>query len=231
VTESRQDGTKLVRLAPPAPLSVEAPPESKSLKKKRDKVRSAWISFVGRIVAQIVGALATVILGLLLARKVYPPGAKHVPPPAPDPTPASAPLSASARAGVSVAVLPFANISGDPRHEFFTDGMTDALITDLAKVRTLRVISRTSVLRYKGETKPLPEIARELGVSAVVEGSVARSGNRVRVTAQLIDAATDEHLWAESYDRDVKDVLALQDELAQSITREVLARVAPGGPS
>jgi TolB-like protein len=227
VTESRQDGTKLVRIAPPAPAPAEATPESKQSKKKRDKVRSAWISFAGRIVAQLVGALATVVLGLLLARKVYPPGGKHVPPPTPDPAPTSAPLSARARAGASIAVLPFANISGDPQHEFFTDGMTDALITDLAKVRALRVISRTSVLRYKGDTKPLPEIARELGVTAVVEGSVVRAGNRVRVTAQLIDAATDEHLWAESYDRDVKDVLALQDELARSIAREVLARVAP----
>jgi TolB-like protein len=231
VTEIRQDGTKLVRIAPPAPLPAEAPPESKPSQKKRDKLRSAWISFVGRIVAQLVGALATVILGLLLARKVYPPGGKHIPPPTPDPSPIAAPLSARARAGASVAVLPFTNISGNPEHEFFTDGMTDAIITDLAKVRSLRVISRTSVLRYKGDTKPLPEIARELGVSVVVEGSVVRAGNRVRVTAQLIDAATDEHLWAESYDRDVKDVLALQAELARSITREVLARVVPGGAS
>jgi TolB-like protein/Tfp pilus assembly protein PilF len=229
VTEQRQDGNKLVRIAPAGPVVPASgePDAERKQKKKREKVRSAWISFMGRIVAQIVGALATVCLGLLLARKVYPPGGKHSLATPPDPAPASTPAGVPARNGVSIAVLPFSNISGDPQQEFFTDGMTEAIITDLAKVRALRVISRTSVMRYKGETKPLPEIARELGVTAVVEGSVRRAGNRVRVTAQLIDAATDEHLWAESYDRDLKDVLALQDELARSITREVRVVLTP----
>ena len=106
-----------------------------------------------------------------------------------------------------------------PKQDFFADSLTEAIITDLAKVRALRVISRTSVMRYKGANRPLPEIARELGASAVVEGSVVRVGDRVRVTAQLIDATTDEHLWAESYERDLKDVLAVQDEVARRSPR------------
>jgi TolB-like protein/Tfp pilus assembly protein PilF len=105
--------------------------------------------------------------------------------------------------------------------EFFSDGMTDELIADLAKFSRLRVISHTSVQRYKQTKRPLPEIARELNVDAVVEGTVMRSGDRVRITAQLIDARSDAHLWAESYERDVRDVLALQDEVAQRIATQV----------
>jgi tetratricopeptide (TPR) repeat protein len=105
--------------------------------------------------------------------------------------------------------------------------MTEALITDLCKIGALKVISRTSAMRYKGSDKPLPEIARELGVDAVVEGSVQRVGERVRITAQLIHAQTDEHLWAESYDRDVQDVLALQSEVARSIAQEIRVKLTP----
>lgn len=121
----------------------------------------------------------------------------------------------------SIAVLPLRNLSPDPQEEYFSDGMTDELITDLAKSPSLRVISHTSVERYKGTKRPLPDIARELGVEAIIEGSVLRSNNRVRVTAQLIDARSDEHLWAESYERDVRDVLPLQDELARRIAKAV----------
>jgi len=121
----------------------------------------------------------------------------------------------------SVAVLPLQNLSNDPDQEYFSDGMTDELITDLAKVSQLQVISHTSVERYKGTKLLLPEVARQLGVDAVVEGRVMRSGDRVRITVQLIDARTDRHLWAESYERDVRDVLALQDELAAQITNQV----------
>ena len=128
----------------------------------------------------------------------------------------------------SLAVLPLANLSRDPEQDYFSDGMTEALITDLAKTTDLRVISRTSVMHYKGIEKPLPEIARELHVDAVVEGSVQRSGNRVRITAQLIQAATDQHLWADSYERDFQDVLALQDEVAHAITRQVEGRLSQG---
>src|SRR5262249_32132347 len=107
----------------------------------------------------------------------------------------------------SIAVLPLENLSGDPQQQYFADGMTDALTTDLSKIDALRVTSRTSAVRYKGTNKSLPEIAKELNVDAVVEGSVLRSGDRVRITAQLIQGRTDRHLWAETYERDLGDVL------------------------
>src|SRR6185295_3445928 len=106
----------------------------------------------------------------------------------------------------SIAVLPLENLSRDPDQEFFADGMTEALITNLAQIQALRVASRTSAMQYKGARKPLPQIARELRVDAVVEGTVARFGNRVRITAQLIEAASDRHLWAQSYERDLSDI-------------------------
>jgi len=127
----------------------------------------------------------------------------------------------------AIAVLPLQNLSGDPAQEYFSDGMTDALITDLAKIGSLRVIARTSVMQYKSTTKTALQIARELGVDAVVEGSVLRSGDKVRITAQLIDAARDQHLWAESYERDLRDVIALQSEVAQAIARQVQAKLTP----
>jgi TolB-like protein len=108
-------------------------------------------------------------------------------------------LGPTARAPIrSLAVLPLANLSGDPEQEYFADGMTEALITDLSKIRALKVISRTSVMQFKDVKKPLPQIAEALGVDGILEGSVQRSGGRVRITAQLIRAATDTHLWAES---------------------------------
>ena len=110
----------------------------------------------------------------------------------------------------SIAVLPFENLSHDPEQEYFADGMTEELITNLGKISALRVISRTSVMQYKGTRKPLPQIARELNVDAIVEGTVQRSENRVRITANLLHAPTDRHLWAERYERDLRDVLALQ---------------------
>ena len=127
----------------------------------------------------------------------------------------------------SIAVLPLVNLSGDPSQEYFADGMTEALITDLAQVGSLRVISRTSVMRYKQTHKPLPEIARDLGVDGIVEGSVARSGNRVRISSQLIRASSDQHLWARSYEREVRDVLALEGEVAHAIAAEVRAAITP----
>jgi len=136
-------------------------------------------------------------------------------------------VPAVGRAITSLAVLPLANLSADPEQEYFADGMTEALITDLAKIGRLRVISRTSVMRLKGSKKSLPEIARELSVDGVVEGSVLRSGERVRITAQLIRAATDEHLWAQSYERDARDVLALQDDVARAIAQEIRITLTP----
>ena len=121
----------------------------------------------------------------------------------------------------SVAVLPLQNLSNDPNQEYFVDGMTDELITDLAQIRELKVVSKTSIMQYKGTRTPLPQIGRELGVDAVVEGSVLRSGDRVRITAQLIRTATDRHIWAETYDGDPKDVLSLQGRVAEAITDQV----------
>jgi serine/threonine-protein kinase len=125
----------------------------------------------------------------------------------------------------SLAVLPLENLSRDATQEYLADGMTEALITDLAQIGSLRVISRTSAMRYKGTKKGLPEIARELDVDGVVEGSVLRAGDRIRITAQLIHASTDRHLWARSYERDFKDVLTLQDEVAQAIASQIQARL------
>ncbi|HKU15347.1 MAG TPA: hypothetical protein VJQ52_13205, partial [Steroidobacteraceae bacterium] len=127
----------------------------------------------------------------------------------------------------SLAVLPLENLSGDKEQEYFADAMTDALITDLAQVRSLQVISRTSVMRFKGARQTLQQIGRELKVDAVVEGTVARAEGRVRITAQLVEARSDHHLWAKSYERDLKDILALQDEIAQDITEQIRVKLTP----
>ena len=127
----------------------------------------------------------------------------------------------------SIAVLPLENISGDSTENYFAEGMTDALITDLAKISTLRVVSRTTMMQYRKQNKPLPVIGKELGVDAIVEGTVTRAGDRVRITAQLIRVATDEHLWAETYDRDLRDVLRLQKEVASAIAGEVHVQLTP----
>ena len=127
----------------------------------------------------------------------------------------------------SIAVLPLANLSGDPEQEHFADGMTEELITTLGQISALRVISRTSVMRYKGAKKPLPEIARELNADAVIEGTLLRSGDRVRITANLLHAPTDRHLWAETYERDLGDVLTLQRELARTVAKEIRAALSP----
>src|SRR5256714_280719 len=127
----------------------------------------------------------------------------------------------------SLAVLPLENLSHDPEQEYFADGLTEALITTLAKIGDLRVVSRTTAMRYKEVRRPLPQIAQELGVDAIVEGTVLRSNDRVRITVQLIEAANETHLWAESYERDLRHVLPLQSELAQDIAREVRVKLAP----
>src|SRR6201981_2525683 len=115
----------------------------------------------------------------------------------------------------SLAVLPLENLSRDPEQDYFAEGMTEALITSLAKIGALRVVSRTTAMHYKGVHRPVREIARELEVDAVVEGTVLRSGERVRISAQLIDARTDTHIWAESYERSLRDVLALHSDVAR----------------
>ena len=127
----------------------------------------------------------------------------------------------------SLVVLPLENLSGDKEQEYFADGMTDTLTTNLAQVSSLRVISRTSAMRFKGSKESLPQIGRDLQVDAVVEGTVTRSADRVRITAQLIEASKDHHLWARSYERDLKDVLALQDEIARDITEQIRVELTP----
>jgi serine/threonine protein kinase/Tfp pilus assembly protein PilF len=128
----------------------------------------------------------------------------------------------------SLAVLPLQNLSGDSQQDYFADGMTDELITGLAKLRNLRVISRTSVMRYKATTEPLPQIAHELKVDAIVEGTVERWGNRVRIRTQLIRASPEQPLWAESYDRELRDVLSLQTEAAHDIIEHIRGKVSNG---
>jgi len=127
----------------------------------------------------------------------------------------------------SLAVLPLDNLSGEASQNYFADGMTDELITDLAQISALRVISRTSVMVYKGARKPLPQIARELNVDAVVEGTVLRSGDRVRITAQLIEASTDKHLWSQSYEGDLRDTLTLQKKVASAIADQIRINLTP----
>jgi TolB-like protein/DNA-binding winged helix-turn-helix (wHTH) protein/tetratricopeptide (TPR) repeat protein len=127
----------------------------------------------------------------------------------------------------SIAVLPLVNLSNDANQDYFADGMTEALTTDLGKISALRVISRTSVMQYKATKKSLPEIARELQVDALVEGTVSRSGNHMRITANLVQASPERHLWAESYESEVGDILTVQTQVAQSVAREIRVKLTP----
>jgi TolB-like protein len=127
----------------------------------------------------------------------------------------------------SIAVLPLENLSGDPEQDYFADGMTDELIATLAKVRSLRVTSRTSVMQYKKTNRSLPQIGRELNVDAVVEGTVMQSGGRARITAQLVHTLTDHHLWADSYEGEMKDILVLQGKVARAIVDEIQMKLQP----
>ena len=208
---------------------IPTPPDdpAKKKKKKAAKVRSAWISFIGRILAQVIGAAASVVFGLFILQRYQ--SSSHESKNA-SAAPAAHPAAVRERRSpgeTAVAVLPLANFSGDAKQEYFVDGLTEALTASLAQVKNMRVISRTSSMAYKSGQKPLPEIARELNVDMLVEGSVTRDGDRVRVTAQLIDGVTDEHLWARSFDRRMKDVLTLQDEIARAIAAEVGAVAQP----
>jgi TolB-like protein/DNA-binding winged helix-turn-helix (wHTH) protein/Flp pilus assembly protein TadD len=137
------------------------------------------------------------------------------------------PWNRSAHAIHSLAVLPLESLSNDPSQDYFADGMTDELISDLGQISALRVISRTSVMSYKHARKPLPQIARELNVDAIVEGTVLRSGDQVRITAQLIDAAADKHLWSQSYEGELRDTLALQSKVARAIADQIQINLNP----
>ena len=127
----------------------------------------------------------------------------------------------------SVAVLPFTNMSASAENEYFSDGVTEEILALLARVEGLKVISRTSIMRYKGTDKPMRQIAEELGVASILEGSVRQAGQRVRITAQLIDAASDEHLWADRYDRDLEDIFAIQTDVAERIVEALRVRLTP----
>lgn len=203
-------------------------------RKKRDKVRSAWIAFVGRIVAQIVGGAVTVGLTLFLIQRAQQPRSDAAADPLGEPaaTTAAAPLVSgpdllpgaavdATPTEIAIAVLPLANYSGDAGQDHFAELMTEALIAELAQLKEVRVVSRTSSMRYRGSRQTVPEIARELDVTHIVEGSVVRDRTRVRITAQMIDAASDRHLWAGAYDRRDRDVLAIQAEVAAAIAREI----------
>jgi len=147
-------------------------------------------------------------------------------------SPARAAANVSALPEKSIAVLPFENLSRDPDNAFFADGMQDEILTDLSRIADLKVISRTSVMQYKsGIARNLREIGQQLGVAHVVEGSVQRSGNRVRVNSQLVDTRTDQHLWAQTYDRDLADVFAIQSEIAKTIADQLQAKLSPGEKS
>ena len=201
--------------------------EAVKKKKKKDKVRSAWISFAGRILAQIVGALATVALTITVLHQ-YKGADLRESKEAAASVERSAPAAAARPTDENaVAVLPMENFSAEPGHDYLADGMTEILIADLTKVTGLHVISRTSSMHFKGHRQPLREIAEQLGVKWIIEGSIVKAGERVRITAQLIDTATDQHTWAESYERPVADLLAMQAEVARAIASAVTAAL-PG---
>lgn len=192
---------------------------------RKNKVRAAWISFVGRILAQAIGAVASVTLGLMvLTRYGLPERAQTQPAVESEAKPASQPAAHRAPRApgeLALAVLPIQNYSRDAAETYFADGVTEALITELAQTAGLKVTSRTSSMAYKGTMKSLPAIARELDVDVILEGSVVRDNDVVRVTAQLIVANSDRHLWARSYDRPLRKLLPLQADLTTSIVADV----------
>src|SRR5438128_4255731 len=136
-------------------------------------------------------------------------------------------ISSARKIDKSIAVLPFENLSDEQENAYFADGIQDDILTNLSKIGDMKVISRTSVMQYKGKTPNVRDIGKALGVSTILEGSVRRAGNRVRVNVQLIDATTDEHLWASAADRDLTDVFAIQTDLAQKITEALQAKLSP----
>jgi TolB-like protein len=209
---------------------------AQKLEKRRAKVRSAWISFVGRIVAQIMGAVATITLGLILVQKYSVPVTATAVPAAPSETVVAAgPLRVRivTPGYASLAVLPLEDIAG--RDATFAAGMTDALITELAHLDGVRVISRTSSATYANVQRSLPAIAQELAVDFVVDGSVTQGDGRVRITLRLVDAQTDECVFAEAYERPLRQVLGLQAEVARIAARKVQlamsTEVSGTGPS
>lgn len=204
----------------------------RKLEKKRAKIRSAWISFVGRIVAQLMGAVATISLGLMLVQKYHGPIAAPAASAAESAQPGIMPVRLVTPGESSLAVLPLQNVSADGETSF-ARGMTDALISDLARLDSVRVVSRTSSAVYEKEGRSIPQVARELGVDFIVEGSVTKAEGRVRITLRLIDARRDEHLRVESYDRPLRQILTVQADVARAMARAVRDALAAQsvGPS
>jgi len=188
----------LRRLATPSHVAVEPPTDRKKLRLRFAIATVAFLSILAVLVIFDPGGWRE----RLMPRRAYP-------------------------LIQSLAVLPLENLSSDPAQEYFADGMTDELIADLSKIGALRVISRTSVMQYKATRKPLPQIAKELRVDALIEGSVLRAGDHVRITARLTQAVVDKQLWAESYEGDLRDVLKLQNDVAQAIASEVRSKLTP----
>lgn len=225
---TRPPMTALPPLAPkpPAPVVVEAPPRKKS-------GRKVWIWLLLVIMAAAAGAYL-----FLRAPEPAPPPKPVAASPAatrdakaqtPDPTPAPAAPVEPVITDRSIAVLPFENMSTDKENAFFADGVHEDILTNLAKIAELKVIARTSVMEYRGTTKKIPQIAKELGVAFVLEGSVRRANNKVRITVQLIDGKTGSHVLApDPYDRDLTDIFAIQSEVAQNIAGKLQAAISPG---
>jgi len=215
---TRPPMTALPPLAPkpPAPVVVEAPPP----RKKSGRSAGIWLG----LVVVLLAAAAAYFFLLRPAEPAAPPPRPAAKTPSDTPAPGPRPPAAVDK---SIAVLPFANMSSDKENEFFTDGIHEDILTNLALIRDVRVVSRTSVMQYRGTTKPITQIAAELKVAYVLEGSVRRSGNKVRVTGQLIRAGNDEHLWAKSYDRDLTDVFTIQGEIATAIAGALQSVLTP----
>lgn len=217
VTSVEPDATELTQspdlaVEPSPPPDIGAPPEISSapaIPSTRKPRHRFWLA--AAVCAAVLVVMAILILGPhpLTARFLDRPGRTPI---------------------RSLAVLPLNNLSGDPSQEYFADGMTDELITEFARIPSLRVVSRTSVMADKGSRLPLPDIARQFGVDAIVEGSIVRSGNRIRITAQLIDGRTDRYLWAQSFEGAASDVLFLQDSVAQQIAAQARLVLAPPSP-
>ena len=201
------------KTAAAVPVAAEKPRRSRS-----------WI-----IAAAVIIVAALALGGYLLSRRSAPVASNSSSSPIPVATPVTAPAATTEK---SIAVLPFENLSDDKQNAFFTDGVQDEILTDLAKVADLKVISRSSVMQYKsGVARDLRKIGQELGVAHLLEGSVQRVANRVRVNAQLIDARNDAHLWAQTYDRDLADVFAIQSEIAKAIADQLQAKLSPAEKS
>ena len=193
---------------------------------KKRKVRSSWISFIGRIVAQVIGAVASIFLFLTFIQPGPASSAAAIDV-GTDTTRSFRPATVRDPKHVTIAVLPLANHSGDANQDFLAQGMTQALIADLAQIKRLHVISRTSVRAYDGSNKSLPQIADELGADVIVEGALVRVGDQLRVSVQLIDGARDHHLWTGTYDRVLNDILSVERELSAEIAGQIRAALLP----